>query len=518
MRSPRRLSVFSGLVSVGVAVGVGQLFAGVFNPEASPVVVVGQAAIDATPPSVKDFAIRTFGSGDKVALVVGMGLVITLIALALGWANLRRSLVGPIGIALFSALAVAAALTRPASHFTDALPAVAGGIAGVLCIKRLRGHLEPVSPAGGPDITVEAAVAEAPGGFDRRRFLRASGYGVGLAVITGGLGRMIASRSAATASRAAVELPGPTSPLPPPAATTDLRIPGLSPFITPNDQFYRIDTSILSPQVTTDSWSLHVHGMVDKEMTLTYEDLLAMPFVERDITLCCVSNPVGGSYISNARWLGTLLKPLLEKAGVSPQSTQIVTTSVDGFTIGTPTAAVMDGRDAMLAVAMNGQPLPIGHGFPVRMIVPGLFGYVSAMKWIADMELTTFEAFDAYWIRRGWAQQAPVVTESRIDTPKGGASLKAGEIAVAGVAWAQHTGIDAVHVQVDDGPFLPAQLAAQDTIDTWRQWVYRWKAAPGPHTLKVRATDLSGYTQTSEVAPPAPRGATGLHTVAVQVS
>lgn len=516
--SPRSLSVFSGLVSVGVAVGVGQLSAGIVGPATSPVVVVGQAAIDATPGWLKDFAIRTFGAQDKIALVIGIGLVIAVIAVTLGWANLRHPLAGPVGIVGFSLLALVAALTRPAAHLTDALPAIAGSITGVLCIRRLRGYLEPSGSTLAPDITAEASVAEFPGGYDRRRFLRASGYGVGIAVLAGGLGRLIASRSAATASRSAVKLPGPASPLPLPATGTDLNIPGLSPFITPNDRFYRVDTSILAPQVTTDDWTLRIHGMVEKEMTLNYKDLLALPVVERDITLCCVSNPVGGSYISNARWLGALLKPILEEAGVSPQSTQIVTTSVDGFTIGTPTVAVMDGRDAMLAVGMNGDPLPIGHGFPVRMIVPGLFGYVSAMKWIKDMELTTFEAFDAYWIERGWAQQATIITESRIDTPRGGASLKAGEIAVAGVAWAQHTGIEAVDVQVDDGPFVPAQLSAQDTIDTWRQWLYRWDATPGSHTLKVRATDRSGYTQTSQVAQPAPKGATGLHSIAVQVS
>jgi hypothetical protein len=235
------------------------------------------------------------------------------------------------------------------------------------------------------------------------------------------------------------------------------------------------------------------------------------------VTLTCVSNPVGGRYIGNARWIGAPLADLLREAGVDPGADQIVSRSVDGFTVGTPTAVVMDGRDAMLAVAMNGQPLPLEHGFPVRMIVPGLYGYVSATKWLVDIELTTFASYDAYWVRRGWAQQAPIKTESRIDLPKPGATVPAGPVTVAGIAWAQHRGISRVGVSVD-GAWLPARLAAQDTIDTWRQWVYDWDAIPGEHTLAVRATDQTGATQTATLADPVPNGATGDHTISVTVS
>jgi hypothetical protein len=230
-----------------------------------------------------------------------------------------------------------------------------------------------------------------------------------------------------------------------------------------------------------------------------------------------VSNPVGGSYIGNARWSGAPLTPLLEEAGVRPGADQIVTTSVDGFTVGTPTAVAMDGRDAMLAVAMNGEPLPIAHGFPVRMIVPGLYGYVSATKWIVDMELSTFAAFDPYWVARGWAEQAPIKTESRIDTPRSFAHVAAGFVPIAGVAWAQHVGIERVEVQVDDGAWMVAELSAQDTTDTWRQWVVRWDAAPGEHRVRVRATDANGMTQTEARAEPFPDGATGLHELVVRV-
>jgi hypothetical protein len=278
-----------------------------------------------------------------------------------------------------------------------------------------------------------------------------------------------------------------------------------------------VDTALLVPAVKAEEWRLRVHGMVERELTLTYEALIARPLVERDITLACVSNPVGGEYIGNARWLGTPLADVLREAGVDPAADQLVSRSVDGFTIGTPTAVVLDGRDAMLAIGMNGEPLPLAHGFPVRMIVPGLYGYVSAMKWIVELELTTFDAFDAYWIQRGWAEQAPIKTQSRIDTPRSGAALRAGTVPVAGVAWAQHTGIEAVELRVDDGPWRRAELSEQDTVDTWRQWVVRWDATPGDHRLEVRATDRSGAVQPSEIAPPFPDGATGYHAVSVTV-
>ena len=258
--------------------------------------------------------------------------------------------------------------------------------------------------------------------------------------------------------------------------------------------------------------------MVERELTLTFEQLMARPLIERDVTLTCVSNPVGGEYIGNARWLGAPLADLLEEAGVDPAADQLVSRSVDGFTAGTPTAVVMDGRDAMLAIAMNGEPLPIDHGFPVRMVVPGLYGYVSATKWIVDLELTTFDAFDAYWIRRGWAQQAPIKTQSRIDTPRSGSRVRAGRVPVAGVAWAQHRGIAGVELRVDDGPWIAAELSVQDTVDTWRQWLVTWDATPGDHQLQVRATDRDGMTQPAEHEPPFPDGATGYHTAWVEVA
>jgi DMSO/TMAO reductase YedYZ molybdopterin-dependent catalytic subunit len=300
-------------------------------------------------------------------------------------------------------------------------------------------------------------------------------------------------------------------------AETDLGIAGVSPFLTPNDRFYRVDTALLVPSLMAEEWRLRIHGMVDRELTIDYGQLLDRPMIERDITLACVSNPIGGRYVGNARWIGVPLDELLEEVGVRAGADQIVTRSVDGWTCGTPTAAVTDGRDAMLAVAMNGEPLPLSHGFPVRMIVPGLYGYVSATKWIVDMELTTFDAYDAYWIERGWAEQAPIKTMSRIDTPTGRSPLAAGEVAIGGVAWAQHVGIEAVEVQIGEGPWQAAELGGVDTVDTWRQWVLRWDAPAGDHRIRARATDATGATQPEERAEPFPDGATGWHTIFVSV-
>jgi DMSO/TMAO reductase YedYZ molybdopterin-dependent catalytic subunit len=292
----------------------------------------------------------------------------------------------------------------------------------------------------------------------------------------------------------------------------------VGPFFTPNGTFYRVDTALLVPAVMAEDWTLRIHGMVDRQLTLDYEQLLARPLIERDITLACVSNPVGGRYIGNARWIGAPLADLLREAGVHPAADQLVSRSVDGFTAGTPTAVVMDGRDAMLAVAMNGEPLPLAHGFPVRMLVPGLYGYVSATKWVSDLQLSTFDAFDPYWIQRGWAELGPIKTQCRIDTPASLAQVPAGEVPIAGVAWAQHVGIDGVQVRVDDDPWAPAELAGEDTVDTWRQWVYRWRATPGEHQVSVRATDRSGFTQGPERAEPFPNGAEGQHTITVRVT
>jgi DMSO/TMAO reductase YedYZ molybdopterin-dependent catalytic subunit len=300
------------------------------------------------------------------------------------------------------------------------------------------------------------------------------------------------------------------------AAGSNLDIGGLSPFITPNGAFYRVDTALILPEISPQNWQLRIHGMVDREITISFAELLKRPLIEDYVTLTCVSNPVAGPYVGNARWLGASLASLLRSARVQAGADQLLCTSTDGFTSGTPIQAILDGRDALLAVAMNGAPLPVAHGFPVRMVTPGLYGYVSATKWVTDVKVTTFGAETAYWAQRGWDQQAPIKTESRIDLPL--SSVKAGRTPVAGVAWAQHKGIDAVHVRVDRGPWRQAQLAAVPGIDTWRQWVWEWDAAPGRHTIEARATDATGYAQTALQQPPEPNGATGYPTVQVTVN
>jgi DMSO/TMAO reductase YedYZ molybdopterin-dependent catalytic subunit len=498
--------VVLGLVTAGVAIGVAHLVAGLANPEASPIVAVGRAAVDATPEWLKDWAIRTFGARDKFALLVGIGIVLGLVSMALGVASVRRASVGLAGIAGLGAIGIAAVLTRPDAELADAIPTALGAAAATGTFVALRGSTSELGRNGSVPTV----------GFDRRRFLLLGAGGAVGAALAGGLGSVFARRFRADASRAEVRIPTPASGAGS-APVTGPSIAELSPFTTPNDRFYRVDTALIVPAVMAEDWRLRVHGMVDREITLDYEQLLARPLIERDLTLACVSNPLGGEYVGNARWVGAPLKDLLEEAGVHAGADQIVSTSADGFTAGTPTAVATDGREAMLAVAMNGQPLPLEHGFPVRMIVPGLYGYVSATKWLVDLELTTFDAYDAYWIVRGWAQQAPVKTMSRIDTPRASAELGAGAVTVAGVAWAQHRGIERVEVRADDGPWIEADLTAPGTIDTWRQWVVRWDATPGDHTLQVRATDGTGETQTADLAEPFPDGATGYHTVFVRV-
>uniref|UniRef100_UPI0015F0DCC9 molybdopterin-dependent oxidoreductase n=1 Tax=Streptomyces phytophilus TaxID=722715 RepID=UPI0015F0DCC9 len=339
------------------------------------------------------------------------------------------------------------------------------------------------------------------------------------------LGRELgAGRAAeAVASRDRLRLPAPASAAPPVPRGADLGIDGVPPFLTPSGDFYRVDTALVVPRVDAASWRLRIHGDgVPRELSLRFADLLRRDLIERHVTLTCVSNEVGGSYVGNARWIGVPLAPLLREAGVRPPSRggpadQLVARSVEGMTIGTPVETVMDGRDAMLALGMNGEPLPFDHGFPVRMLVPGLYGYVSACKWLTELELTTFDAYDPYWVRRDWAARAPIKTQSRIDTPRPLATVEAGPVPVAGVAWAQHRGVGGVEVRVDGGPWQRARLAAQDSVDTWRQWVWTWDAEPGSHTLQVRATDRGGDVQTAARAPVLPDGATGRHSVVVDV-
>jgi DMSO/TMAO reductase YedYZ molybdopterin-dependent catalytic subunit len=599
----------TGLLTAAVALGVGQLVSGLSARQGSPAVVVGQAAIDLAPPPVKNFAISVFGANDKMALVIGILIVLAICAALIGVAAMRQLAYGYAGLVVFAAVGLAAALSRPGATIGYAVPTILGAAVAAFALSKLtRAALAATPPSVRPGVTSSARAGVPPdryAGFDaasagagsvsttpiapppsppatpppsvpaapaantgatdtggagtggagterggterggrgapppvvpagpkkwvsapppgetwtyqsppppgpgRRRFLVVSGVAAGGAAIAALAGRELNARQSVTQARATIRIPAPSQPAPPLPAGSDLRIPGISSFVTPSSSFYRVDTAIVLPEVDPQNWQLRIHGMVEREVTISFAELLRRPLIEHYLTLTCVSNPVSGPYIGNAKWLGASLAALIRSARPRAGATQLLCTSADGFTSGTPIQVVLDGRDALLAVAMNGSALPVQHGFPARMVVPGLYGYVSATKWVTDIKVTTFEAETAYWAQRGWSPQGPIKTESRIDVPVGGSTIKPGRAAVAGVAWAQHTGIDAVEVRVDQGAWHQATLAKVPGIDTWRQWVWYWDATPGPHVIEARATDASGYTQTAALAGTEPNGATG---------
>ncbi|MFD3875102.1 molybdopterin-dependent oxidoreductase [Streptomyces sp. NPDC058623] len=510
------LGAMSGLLAGYTALAVAELVASLIRPQAGPVTVVGGAAIDRTPAAVKDFAIRTFGENDKVVLQLGILAVLGLLGIVLGIVSLRYRRAGAAGVLLFGVIGAAAALSRPDTQgIADALPSVAGALAGAAVLYLLAGKLNSGSSALGTEAT--------EGGWSRRGFLTAASVTAVAATGAGAVGRALIGRSGqgASASRAAVKLPAPASAAAALPSGVQLKVEGISAFTTANKDFYRVDTALVVPKVDADTWRLRIRGKgVTRPRTYTFQELLDRPLIERDITLTCVSNEVGGPYIGHARWLGVRLDDLLKECGVVPPSRggkadQLVARSVDGMTLGSPVEDVMDGRDAILAVGMNGEPLPFDHGFPVRMLVPGLYGYVSACKWIEEIELTTFDSYDPYWVKRKWARKAPIKTQARIDTPKPFGRPTGEVVTVAGVAWAQHRGIERVEVRVDDGPWQDADLAPQANKDTWRQWSFPWKPTPGGHNLTVRATDGTGQVQTEERKRTIPDGASGWHSVFV---
>ncbi|HVL98586.1 MAG TPA: sulfite oxidase [Egibacteraceae bacterium] len=510
----------SGALAAWVALATSELLAGLFPSVPSLVVAVGSGVIDRVPPLVKDLAIAVFGTFDKAALVAGMLLVAAVCGAALGVIAVRSLAGAAAGFAVFALVGVAAAVgERQASIPLVAATAVIAAAAGVVALRGLlvRGGPEP-GPATGTASGDEAADAEpmTPRG-GRRDFLRlAAGLALGAGAAAAG-GRILTQRSAAAVARARVRLPAASARLPPPPAAASLPVDGISPLVTPIERFYRIDTALSVPRVDPAQWDLSVTGMVERPLRLSYDELLAMPHAEADVTLVCVSNEVGGDLVGNARWTGVPLRAVLERAGVQPGATQVVGRSVDGWTAGFPTEVAFDGRDALIAVGMNGEPLPIRHGFPARLVVPGLYGYVSATKWLSAIELTTWGAFDGYWVPRGWAKEGPIKTQSRIDVPRRASTVPAGRVAVAGVAWGGIRGIDRVEVSVDGGSWQRARLAEPLGAATWRQWVWDWDAERGRHELAVRATDGEGAVQTAERRRPAPDGATGHHAVTVEV-
>ncbi|WP_107656720.1 molybdopterin-dependent oxidoreductase [Nocardia suismassiliense] len=511
----RPSAALAGVLAALTVLGVGHLVAALIDPAASPFYAMGASVVDHTPHALKDAAIRRFGSNDKLALFLSMAGVMVVFAAILGVLERRRP-VGSVLLVLLGGVVLGAALQRPTATVWFALPTVVGVAAGVVVLRLLIGRGshgrgdEPVDRAAVP-------VDDGPMSASRRRFLLLSaGVGavaVGAAVAGQWLGARLRD---VVADRAGFIVPR-AVPAPPLGSGVRLAVPGLTDFVTPNDRFYRVDTALQLPALTSGDWRLRIHGMVDRPMNLDFDELRQRVAVERTITMTCVSNEVGGELAGTAVWTGYRLADLLAEAGVHPEADMLLSRSIDGFTASTPVSAVTDGRDALLAVGMNGEPLPIAHGYPARLIVPGLYGYVSATKWVIDLELTRFDRDKAYWTERGWAAQALIKTAARIDVPAAFATVPAGDVIVAGVAWAQHRGIDAVEVQVDDQPWQPATLADEYSTDTWRQWTWRWTATPGAHTLRVRATDRDGITQTDRRTPPFPDGSTGWHNRVITV-
>ena len=505
--------MLAGAVTVAVAELLAALLvrSGHAGGTPGPVVALGGAFVDRTPPWLKDFAVSTFGTHDKTALLTGIAVVVVVLAAVAGLLAARRRVWGLRLVVALAAVAAAAVLSRPHSAGIDVLPTFVGAVAGLLTLSSLLDRwLRVGEPHAAP---VDDTLA-------RRSFVMGLGGSAALAVLAGAGSQLIGHASrAAAASRADLRLPGATGAGPTAEQRTGLAVRGLSRMLTPPEEFYRIDTALSVPQVAADDWSLRVHGLVQHELHVTFADLLRLPMVERMVTLTCVSNEVGGDLVGNQVWLGHPIRELLARAVPLPGADMVLSTSADGWTAGTPLEALTDpGRDALLAVAMGGAPLPVQHGFPVRMVVPGLYGYVSATKWVVDLEVTRFARAEGYWTPRGWSVLGPIKTESRIDVPRDGAHVRARRVAVAGVAWAQHRGIARVEVRVDEGPWQAARLGPGGVADSWKQWVLEWDAPQGDHTIQVRATDADGVVQTPQQAPPAPDGASGWHTVGVTVA
>ncbi|MGH3565920.1 MAG: molybdopterin-dependent oxidoreductase [Pseudonocardia sp.] len=507
---PRPVAALIGFLAVGAALGVGHLVAGPISPSSSPFLAVGDTVIRYSPPFLTEFAKTTFGTADKPVLLGGMAVVIGLIATVAGIASRRAPRVGVTVITVLGVLGLLTVVNAPVFAPLDVLaPVVALGV-GVGSFRLL--HRVALRDCAEPDA---GPPARANGAVPRRDVLIGSSIAVGLGAIGAGTGGQLLatnigdSRTQVTRQVANARV-APAPPIPPGADFAEF---GSPTFITPNPAFYRVDAALLIPSQAASDWSMRIHGMVDREVTLTFDDLLRRPLVERTITLTCVSNEVGGRYISTANFIGVDLRDLLLEAGVQPGADQVLSTGADGgWTAGTPTDVLLEpDRDSMLAIGMNGEALPPEHGFPVRMVVPGLYGFLSATKWLTDIEVTTFDAAQGYWLQRGWGQKAPIKTQSRIDSPRPFATVPAGRVSVAGIAWSQPVGIERVDVRVDRGAWQAAELTTEVNYDTWRMWKAEFDLGPGSRTVQVRATDRNGITQPEVRVEPIPDGATGWH-------
>ena len=534
-------AAFAGVVSAAVVLGTAEVISLFVGAAGSPVFAVGSLVIDLAPAAVKEFVIAIFGTGDKAALLTLMGILIVAISGAAGVLELRRSPLGVIVIGIGGVVAFVAVITRAGASGFTGIAAIIGGVAGVVVLRLSIERLGRWKRAAAIAAAINAAIATAStsatatatvteGGaragssagppLERRGFLTLAIVAGAASVVAGTGARLInATSNRVAAIRTKITLPKPAVSADPVPVGATIDVPGISSFVTPNANFYRIDTALQVPSIDPDKWTLKITGMVENEVSLSFGELLAKPLEEHLATLTCVSNEVGGDLIGTALWLGYPIRELLAEARPKAGADMVLSTSIDGFTAGTPLSVLQDaGTNAMLAVGMNGEVLPLEHGFPVRMVVPGLYGYVSATKWVVELKVTKFSEDQGYWTPRGWDAKGPIKLASRIDTPLSGASVAAGTVAIAGVAWEQHVGVKSVEVRVDNGRWVTATLADSISADTWRQWVYRWPATAGTHKIQVRATDASGNTQREALQPPAPNGSEGWHSITVNVS
>jgi len=516
-RAHRLVDAVAGLVAGALTLAVADLVAQVLDPASSPLIAVGGTVIDLTPGWLKDFAVARFGTDDKLVLLLSMGVVIAALAAAACLVVRHRPRVAALLVLALGVVAAAAAAVRPGAGPLAVVPSMAGMGAGLLALLRYGGTVRTRAHSASRAVHPGPAGLGDPGPGRRQVLVTVAGT-AGVAALAAAAGRAVPALTGHGEGPGDVRLPLAADAARLDVAAASVGVAGVTPFLTAAPDFYRIDTALSVPRLDASRWRLRVHGMVDRELELSFRELLAEPLVQRTITLTCVSNEVGGTLAGNAQWLGLPVRTLLERAGVRPGADMVFSRSSDGFTASTPLAALTDGRDALLAVGMNGAPLPYEHGFPVRMVVPGLYGYVSATKWLVDLEVTRFDLQQAYWTERGWAPQAPIRTFSRIDVPRPFARVAAGRVAVGGVAWAQHRGVHAVQVRVDGGEWQEATLGGVPSVDTWRQWAWSWDATPGLHRLEVRSTDALGDTQPEIRRPPKPDGATGWHSVTVTVT
>ncbi len=505
----------AGIVSGVAGLTIADLVAQLVSPAGSPVAAVGEAVISLLPADLVNWGKDTLGAADKPILLATVAVVVLAVSGLAGQLELRRRSVGGLVYVLLAVLGIAGVILRSDSSLLSPVPTLVGLLVAYVILTSLTARLARWHPRRRLDDDDRAS----PTSSSARRSFLGLVIGVGAAsAVAAVAGRALAgAANAAATARAALRLPAAATKAAPVPAGADLGIAGLTPYITANDEFYRIDTALQVPVINPDEWSLKIIGMVENEVEISFVDLLAKPLVEHVATLTCVSNRVGGDLVGNALWLGYPIRELLAQAKPLPGADMVLSRSDDDFTAGTPLDVLTDPkRQALLAVGMNGEPLPIEHGFPVRMVVPGLYGYVSATKWVVELKVTTFEEDYGYWTPLGWSARGPIKLASRIDTPRRG-TIDAGTVAVAGVAWAQHTGISKVEVKIDEGGWQTAELAEITGADTWRQWHLSWAATPGDHTITVRATDANQMLQSDQIAEPAPDGASGWHSITVEV-